>query len=436
MKNLSFRKKILFAPALIIGFCMMFSSITYAQTTSSATSTIGYFYSGSGQMTDAESNTRAMSSYLTRGERNDGTSETFAVSNIKDITADLDSNGNIINKYTYTAYGTQTSYTSNTQINESTNFQLSLFSNPFTYDGYYTDSESGNYYLNARYYDPTLGIFLTSDSYNLPNRYMYVGGNPVMRVDPTGHWYQNFCDMFHVSVGSVHGWHIGGGRYEDRYSIWPAYAKAVEREQTDNRAGVTRGFNEVTLYINKNNITLAQPKRKVVESEMKLFIDQIKNQNIKHLVVDLDENVIRRSINNNFSEGQIELNLDPKHPNAAGLKSALYDINKERFDAIKTAADLGVQVYVATHGPYFQDEITNLFKDHEVNLAGFYQMFSCKGLADSFDKGGNKVQWMEKTFVHLNRKEILLMDDSVLNISEAREAEFMVFQTVPYDEYR
>jgi len=188
MKNLSFRKKFLFVPVIIIGFCMMFASISFAQTTSATTSTIGYFYSASGQMTDAESNTGAMSSYLTRGERYDGSSETFAVSNIKDITADLDSNGNIINKYTYTAYGIPTSYSSSTSHEpRATSHQLSIAENPFTYSDYYTDTESGNYYLNARYYDPTLGIFLTSDTYNLPNRYMYVNGNPVMGTDPTGH---------------------------------------------------------------------------------------------------------------------------------------------------------------------------------------------------------------------------------------------------------
>jgi len=183
--------------------------LAYGQTSKNAvTTTIGYFYSASGQMMDAESNTGAMSSYLTRGERYDGSSETFAVSNIKDITADLDSNGNIINKYTYTAYGTQTSYTSNTQINESTISQLSLSSNPFTYDGYYTDSESGNYYLNARYYDPTLGIFLTSDSYNLPNRYMYVNGNPVMGTDPLGH--------IDVDIQELLKTHTVTARFEDK----------------------------------------------------------------------------------------------------------------------------------------------------------------------------------------------------------------------------
>ncbi len=115
MKNVKFTKKYLFVPAFIIGFYMTFSCISYAQMTSSV-ATIGYFYSASGQMIDAEDNTGVMSSYLTRGERYNGASETFTVSNIKDTTTDLDSNGNVLNKYTYTAYGTQTSYSSTSNI--------------------------------------------------------------------------------------------------------------------------------------------------------------------------------------------------------------------------------------------------------------------------------------------------------------------------------
>ena len=35
--------------------------------------------------------------------------------------------------------------------------------NPFRYSGEYFDEETGFYYLRARYYDPTIGRFLTED---------------------------------------------------------------------------------------------------------------------------------------------------------------------------------------------------------------------------------------------------------------------------------
>ena len=65
--------------------------------------------------------------------------------------------------------------------------------NPFRYRGYYYDVETGWYYLNARYYDPKVGRFLSPDTilgangglqgYNL---FAYCNNNPVMFADPSG----------------------------------------------------------------------------------------------------------------------------------------------------------------------------------------------------------------------------------------------------------
>lgn len=49
--------------------------------------------------------------------------------------------------------------------------------------------ETGLIFYRARYYDPTLGRFTQRDPIGLRgglNRYSYVGGNPVSRVDPSG----------------------------------------------------------------------------------------------------------------------------------------------------------------------------------------------------------------------------------------------------------
>ena len=56
------------------------------------------------------------------------------------------------------------------------------------------DESTGLYYLNARYYDPNMGVFLTEDSYrgetgsiDTWNLYAYCNGNPVNYVDSIGH---------------------------------------------------------------------------------------------------------------------------------------------------------------------------------------------------------------------------------------------------------
>ena len=67
--------------------------------------------------------------------------------------------------------------------------------NPFRYRGYYWDSELNLYYLNARYYDPLVGRFISQDdieyldpeALNGLNLYAYCINNPLKYVDYEGH---------------------------------------------------------------------------------------------------------------------------------------------------------------------------------------------------------------------------------------------------------
>ena len=65
-------------------------------------------------------------------------------------------------------------------------------SDPFGYNaqsGYYFDRETGLYYCDARYYDPSHGVWLTRDPAGFgggSNLYGYCGGNPVGSNDPAG----------------------------------------------------------------------------------------------------------------------------------------------------------------------------------------------------------------------------------------------------------
>jgi len=55
------------------------------------------------------------------------------------------------------------------------------------------DAESGLLYLRARYYDPSIGRFISADPYLgrmaepvTQNRYIYVQNNPLLYIDPNG----------------------------------------------------------------------------------------------------------------------------------------------------------------------------------------------------------------------------------------------------------
>jgi RHS repeat-associated protein len=67
------------------------------------------------------------------------------------------------------------------------------------------DAGAGLQYLNARYYDPKLGLFLQPDWFEVTqagvgtNRYAYAGNDPVNLSDPGGNWFV-IDDAFEIIV--------------------------------------------------------------------------------------------------------------------------------------------------------------------------------------------------------------------------------------------
>ena len=109
-----------------------------------------------------------------------------------DVTGILDSSGNRILDYGYTAYGQ--AVVRATTVGNTANTLARI--NPLLYRGYVLDVGTGLYYLQSRYYDPTVGRFLNADGLVSTgqgltgnNMFAYCGNNPVNRADPTGNWW-------------------------------------------------------------------------------------------------------------------------------------------------------------------------------------------------------------------------------------------------------
>ena len=75
--------------------------------------------------------------------------------------------------------------------------------NPFRYRGYCYDTETGLYYLNSRYYDPTTQRFLNGDGYASTgqgilamNMFSYCGNNPINYQDSDGMFWKEIGDFF------------------------------------------------------------------------------------------------------------------------------------------------------------------------------------------------------------------------------------------------
>ena len=81
----------------------------------------------------------------------------------------------------------------------------------FYFTGKKLDEETGLYYYGARYYNPTVGRFISPDTI-VPragdpqsfNRYTYAGNNPINNIDPTGHsWFKKFWKSVVAGVAGI-----------------------------------------------------------------------------------------------------------------------------------------------------------------------------------------------------------------------------------------
>ena len=80
----------------------------------------------------------------------------YVTNNSADVMAIADSTGNILANYSYDEWGKVT-------VNATGNNLTIANLNPIRYRGYYYDSETDYYYLQSRYYDPTICRFINAD---------------------------------------------------------------------------------------------------------------------------------------------------------------------------------------------------------------------------------------------------------------------------------
>ncbi len=160
------------------------------------TDVTNYFYDGTAVLytTDAEGNKTSFN--FIGAEDNILSTARIGADNVADFyvyTKDVrESTTNVIGSdglaevsYTYDEYGKTTEY----QQDESDPFY-----NEICYTAGVYDATTGLYNLNARYYSPAAGTFLTQDTYrgslsrtSTLNYYAYCAGNPISYTDPSGH---------------------------------------------------------------------------------------------------------------------------------------------------------------------------------------------------------------------------------------------------------
>ena len=149
--------------------------------------TTNYLYDGMGAnsnvIEEIDSSTNVLASYVQGAvvdeplaEIQGSTTDYYEADGLGSIASLSNSAGALASSYVFDSYGKLTASTGSV-------------TNPFQFTGREFDSESGLYYYRARYYDSTVGRFLSQDPswfVDGPNLYPYVRNNPIGYFDPTG----------------------------------------------------------------------------------------------------------------------------------------------------------------------------------------------------------------------------------------------------------
>ncbi len=143
-------------------------------------SSIAYVYDGGAVHLEYDGSGSGPSAVYTHGATPDqmlemargGQRYSYLVNGQGSTVALADEHGNVVQRYSYDAFGDPTI--------------SGPLVNPFTYTGSAWDPISGLYHDGARYYDPSLGRFISRDPILHANPYVYVENDPTNAIDPTG----------------------------------------------------------------------------------------------------------------------------------------------------------------------------------------------------------------------------------------------------------
>ena len=123
-----------------------------------------------------------------------GTQYLYMTNQMGDVIGLTKANGEVFAAYVYDEWGSLLSIQTIDSVSQED--LAAANSNPLRYRGYYYDTETGYYYLQSRYYDPSICRFINADVLEISgitkdteigtNMFAYCSNDPINSDDPTG----------------------------------------------------------------------------------------------------------------------------------------------------------------------------------------------------------------------------------------------------------
>jgi len=216
----------------------------------SAGDTVNYYFSGVQVIEERNGKDSLQASYIWGRWIDDivsmqrgGQNYYYHTNTVGSVISVTNAAGTVVERYDYDAFGKAAVYNGD--------FSLltggTMIGNPYLYTGREYDTETGNYYYRARYYDAVHGRFMQRDPIGYEDGmgiYTYVQNKPIILNDPSGLKSCKCEDDFYGELSIISAW-VKGNSFLDGHA-WIKFTTKNKIETWDNMPGAGGRYNEVT----------------------------------------------------------------------------------------------------------------------------------------------------------------------------------------------